>query len=538
MEGVKTSRRETLLAMGGLALVLFLVSLDGTVVGTAMPRIIAELNGFELYAWVTTAYLLTQTAVIPLVGKLGDIYGRKWLAVGGVALFVGASALCGLANSMLWLILARGLQGLGGGVLFASVFALIADIFPDAKERARYQGTLFTVFSFSSLIGPVLGGWITDTIGWRWVFYVNLPPGLVALAVLPLVLPQGERRMDARIDYLGALTSVVAIVALLLALEFTSTGAAWTSPQVLGGLLIAAVAFAVFVPVELRAAEPIIPLSLFRNRTLTATVLVAFMTGVVLLGVSLYTPLFAQAVLRLSASGSGILMMPMVVALPLIGLVIGPLIAHFGQLKPFVLLGTLVMSVAALPLLVLDGGSNLILVGAILFLMALGLGIVLPATPLAVQSVVEPRVMGVATAAMQFLQSVGATVGAALIGTVVTSGYHAQLSAQAPPGIPAPVLDALQNPNALIDPTALQQLNTLMAGTSNGPAMLTLLLDVARGALAGAIREGFFVVLAASVLAFGCSLFMANLRLGANIPATPDSEAPSVAVSGAVGHGV
>src|SRR5947209_15108872 len=227
-EGTNTRGRAKLLALAGLALVLFLVSLDGTVVGTAMPRIIAELNGFALYAWVTTAYLLAQTAVIPLVGKLGDIYGRKWLAVGGVALFVGASALCGLAGSMLWLIVFRGVQGLGGGMLFASVFALIADIFPDATVRARYQGLLFTVFSLSSLVGPVLGGWITDTVGWRWVFYVNLPPGLLALATLPLVLPQGERRAGARIDYWGALTSVVAIVGLLLALEFAGTGEGWS----------------------------------------------------------------------------------------------------------------------------------------------------------------------------------------------------------------------------------------------------------------------------------------------------------------------
>ena len=180
-------RRETVLAMAGLALVLFLVSLDGTVVGTAMPRIIAELNGFELYAWVTTAYLLAQTAVIPIMGKLGDIYGRKWLAVGGVAVFVGASALCGMSSSMLWLIVCRGIQGIGGGMLFSTVFALISDIFPAPQIRARYQGILFTVFSFSSLVGPVLGGWITDSIGWRWVFYVNLPPGLLALASLPLV---------------------------------------------------------------------------------------------------------------------------------------------------------------------------------------------------------------------------------------------------------------------------------------------------------------------------------------------------------------
>ena len=247
------------------------------------------------------------------------------------------------------------MQGPGGGILFASVFALIADIFPDPTVRARYQGFCSPCFRFSSLMGPVLGGWITDTIGWRWVFYVNLPPGLLALAVLPLVLPHGARRANARIDFWGALTSAIAIVALLLALEFASTGAGWTSPPVLGGLLVAVVAFAIFVPVELRAAEPIIPLTLFRNRTLTASVLVAFMTGVVLLGVSLYTPLFAQAVLRLSASRLGRADdadgRRAAVDWPGRGAVDRPL----RPLKPFIMLGALVMTVAGLALRLLDG---------------------------------------------------------------------------------------------------------------------------------------------------------------------------------------
>jgi EmrB/QacA subfamily drug resistance transporter len=539
VEGTATrGHRDKLLALAGLALVLFLVALDGTVVGTAMPRIIAELNGFALYAWVTTAYLLAQTAVIPIVGKLGDIYGRKWLAVGGVAVFVAASALCGFASSMLWLIACRGLQGLGGGILFSSVFALIADLFPDARVRARYQGFLFTVFSLSSLLGPLLGGWITDTIGWRWVFYVNLPPGLLALAVLPVVLPQSARRPNAPIDYLGAVTGATAIVALLLGLEFASTGASWTSPPVGGSLLLAGVALAVFVPVERKAAEPILPLALFRNATLSAGVLVAFMTGVVLLGVSLYTPLLGQAVLRLSASASGVLMMPLVVTLPLIGLVVGPLMAHFNRIKPFILLGALVMTLAGLALSLLDGQATPVLVGAVLLLMALGLGMVLPATPLAVQSAVDPRTIGVATAALQFLQSIGSTVGAALIGTLVTGGYRAALAAHLPPGLPAPAVTMLQNPNALVDPAALQQLAGLLAGSSGGAALTTLLLDMARAALASAIREGFFVVLAASGLALVCSLFMRNLRLAAQPGEVPGPAASAADRRAAVGDRV
>jgi MFS family permease len=241
-------RRQTVLAMLGLALVLFLVSLDQTVVGTAMPKVIAELNGFALYAWVATAYLLAETVVLPIVGKLGDIYGRKWITVAGVAVFVGASAFCGAATNMPWLIVGRGIQGLGGGMILSTVFTLVADIFPDLRDRARYQGLLFSVFALSSVVGPILGGWITDTLGWRWVFYVNLPLGLLSLVVLPRVLPQSPRQAGARIDYLGSLTITISVVALLLALKWAGAGHGWSSPVVVGGLLIAALAFVLFVP--------------------------------------------------------------------------------------------------------------------------------------------------------------------------------------------------------------------------------------------------------------------------------------------------
>lgn len=508
-----STRREKVLAMLGLGLVLFLVSLDQTVVGTAMPQVIADLNGFELYAWVATAYLLTETTAIPITGKLGDLYGRKWLTIAGVSIFVVSSAFCGMAHNMLWLIVCRGIQGLGGGMLFSTTFALVADIFPDLKDRARYQGFLFSVFAVSSVIGPVLGGWITDTLNWRWVFYVNLPLGIVALGVLPRVLPQSTRQPNARIDYLGALTITISVVALLLALEWVGAGYAWSSPLVIGGFIVAILSFAVFVPLELRAIEPIIPFDLFRNRTVTATSWVMFMVGIAMFGVILYTPLFMQGVLGLSASGSGMAMIPMAITMPMMGILVGNLIARFGTIKPFLLFGVGLMSLGIFLLTMLQSSSSPFLVSAFLFVLALGLGTVNPVTTLAVQSAVEPRVLGVATSATQFIRSIGTTAGTAMIGTLVTSGYVAGLTANTPLGAPEQAVSALHSPNALINQEALQNLAQLMVTVPNGTEVTQALLEAARLGLASAIQGGFFFMLGAAILACLGAFLIANVRL-------------------------
>src|SRR5215216_7379973 len=212
----QSGRRETVLAVAGLMLALFLVALDPTVVGTALPKIIADLNGFEQYAWVTTAYLLASTAMIPVIGKLGDIYGRKWFILSGILIFLVGSALCGAAWGMTELIIFRGIQGLGAGFIFSNIFTSIADVFPDPARRAKYQGIFFGVFSLSSVVGPTTGGWITDNLDWRWVFYINLPLGIFSLFVLPIVLPQSGQRRRVKIDYLGAATITASVVAVLL----------------------------------------------------------------------------------------------------------------------------------------------------------------------------------------------------------------------------------------------------------------------------------------------------------------------------------
>ncbi len=506
------ARRQTTLAMLGLALVLFLASLDQTVVGTAMPRVIAELSGFALYPWVATAYLLAETVVLPIVGKLGDLYGRKWPTIAGVAIFVGASAFCGAATTMPWLIVGRGIQGLGGGMLFSSAFALVADLFPDLRDRARYQGMLFSVFALSSVIGPVIGGWITDSLGWRWVFYVNLPLGLFSLAILPRVLPQTPRQARGRIDYLGAVTITIAVVALLLAVEWGGAGHGWTSPQVIGGVLVAVVAFAIFVPAELRAEDPIIPFSLFRNRTIAATSVLLFFFGIGMFGLFLYTPLFVQAVLGQSASRSGAVMIPMVITMTVMGIVIGQLIARVGSLRPFLIGGTAVMCLGVLLLTTLTVSASPLLVAFYLFVTALGMGAVMPVTTLAVQAAVEPHLLGVATSATQFIRSIGSTVGTALIGTLVTSGYMAGLEAQAPEAVPDQAISALHSPNALVSPEALDALGRLMAQVPNGTQLMQDLLAAARAGLASAIQRGFLFTFVSMLLALGCCLLIGKLR--------------------------
>ncbi|NTW03119.1 MAG: MFS transporter [Oscillochloris sp.] len=505
--------RETILAMAGLALVLFLVSLDQTVVGTAMPKVIADLNGFSLYAWVSTAYLLAETVVLPIIGKFGDIYGRKWITIIGVALFVASSAFCGMATSMPWLIIGRGIQGLGGGAILATVFTLVADIFPDLRDRARYQGMLFSVFALSSVIGPIVGGWITDTIGWRWVFYVNLPLGMFALFVLPRVLPQNVRQHNTRIDYWGALAMSIFVIALLLAFELAGNGFSWNSPQVIGGFLIAAVALAIFIPIERHSADPILPFELFRNRTFLATTTVLFLFGGGMFGLSLYTPLFVQGVLGLSASESGMVMLPMAITMPVVGIITGQLIARFGSLRPLMIGGIGIMSLGVILLTTLTTDSTPGMVAFYLFITALGMGTVMPVTTLTVQSAIAPQMLGVATSATQFIRSIGSTIGTAVIGTLVTGGYVSALSANAPEGVPADAVTALRSPNALVSAEALQSLSTLMAQVPNGSVLTQELLDTARLALTSAIHNGFLLILSTIVLAFVCSFFVAKLRL-------------------------
>lgn len=502
------------LALAGLMLVLFLVSLDQTVVATAMPVILAELDGFELYAWVTTSYLLAETVMIPIVGKLGDLYGRKWLTISGVAVFLLGSLLCGVAQDMTSLVVFRGVQGLGGGMLFATVLASVADLFPDGRQRAKYQGFFMAVFSVSAVVGPSLGGWIADVVGWRWIFFVNLPLGLLALAALPFALPQSERQRGARVDFAGAATITVSIVAFLLALSWVGGGDyGWGSARVLTGFATAVVFFALFVPIEMRASEPILPFSLFRGRTMAVASFVTFFLGFGLFGIILYTPLFVQGVLGYTATGSGAVLTPLMLTMTAVGIVGGFLMSRTNRLKPFLVGGMALMSLGVLLLSTLGVGSSIFTVALFLFVIGLGMGLVMPTTMLAVQTKADPRQMGVASGATQFVRSVGLTVGTAVIGSLVTAGYVRGLEGNAPEGASRQLVGALRDPNALVSQDALRALESAASQAPGGTALVDGLLGAARESLAGAIQGGFLLVLATTVIALAGSLFMENFRL-------------------------
>lgn len=510
----QSSRRETILAVAGLMLALFLVALDQTIVGTALPKIIADLNGFEHYAWVTTAYLLASTAMIPVIGKLGDIYGRKWFIIAGVALFLAASALCGAAWGMTELILFRGLQGLGAGMIFSNIFTSVADIFPDPARRAKYQGVFFSVFALTSVIGPTLGGWITDNLSWRWVFYVNLPLGIFSLFALPIVLHQGARRFGVKIDYFGAATITASVVSLLLALSWVGEGYDWNATRVIIGFVIAGILFAAFIPVELRASEPIIPLGLFKSRVFTSAALLMFMVGIGMFGIILYTPLFVQGVLGKTATGSGTVLTPLVLTMTGMGVIIGQIVARVKRIKPFMIFGAIVMTFGVYLLTTLDVNSSQTTVALFLIVVGLGLGPLMPSATLAVQSTVEKSLLGVATSATQFIRSLGSTVGTAVIGSLVTKGYADHLKNNAPPQLPGRLINALKDPNALVSDRARHALDRVASAFPGGHQVVNQLLQVARKGLSDSIHDGFVFTLVAVAFAIVAALLMKNIKLG------------------------
>jgi EmrB/QacA subfamily drug resistance transporter len=527
---VTGTRRDwgTGLAVAGLMLALFLVALDQTVVGTALPQIIADLEGFEWYAWVTTSYLLASTAMIPVIGKLGDVYGRKWFIVGGVVVFLIGSALCGAAWGMLELIIFRGIQGLGAGMIFANIFTSVADIFPDPARRAKYQGLFFAVFALSSVIGPTLGGWITDNLDWRWVFYINIPLGLISLIALPVVLRQSAARTGrVKIDYPGAATITLSVVALLLSLSWVGEGYDWGATRVVAGFVVSAILLALFVPLEMRAEEPVIPLSLFRSRTFSSAALLMFFVGIGMFGIILYTPLFVQGVLGESATNSGTVLTPLVFAMTAVGVVGGQIIARVRRVKPFTVFGTVMMTFGVYLLTTLDTTSSTGTVALFLTVTGLGLGLIMPTATLAVQSTVDRSLLGVATSATQFIRSIGSTVGTAVVGSLVTSGYARDLRADAPPQAPDRLVFALDNPQALVSDAARQSLSRAASQFPGGEQVLNGVISAARGALSGAIHAGFVLILCTTATAIAAALLMKNIKLEDPAAVAPEEAAPA-----------
>ena len=512
------TRPQLIGTLTGLLLTLLLAALDQTIVGTAMPRIIGQLNGFDRYPWVTTAYLLTSTISLPIFAKLSDMYGRKWFFLGGTILFVLASALCGAAGHVPWppldgmgqLIFFRGLQGIGAGIILGLLFTIIGDIFAPA-ERARYQGLFAAVWGLASIFGPTLGGWITDRFSWRWIFFVNLPVGIFSALVIffefPYFRPQGVNR---RIDFLGVATLIGCLVPLLVALTWV-TDSGWGSRRVLGLLAFAAVMLAAFLWAETRAAEPLLPLLLFRDPIIAVSAMAIFVLGMGMFGVILYVPLFMQGVLGISATHSGSLLTPLLIAAVVSSVFTGQVIARTGRYRYLAIGGALLASIGMYLLAAMDGSTTEADVIRNMVVAGLGMGIMQPIYTLVVQNVAPANHMGAATASTQFFRSIGSTVGVALFGSVLLKLYHQHFAENVPPGTPARALVPFNNPLQLVQ--IRPQLEAGFGRYPGGAALLHTLLGNVHDALIKGLHAIF--VMGALLMTVGVivNLFLKEVPL-------------------------
>ena len=509
------SRGRVVVTTAGIIMALLLTSLDQTIVGTAMPRVIAELNGLDYYAWVTTAYLVASTVMVPIAGKLGDLFGRKPFVVAGMIGFVGASALCGLSQQMLQLVVFRGIQGIFAGVLMANVFTVIADLFPP-RTRARMQGIFAAVFGISSIFGPTIGGYLTDGLGWRWVFYVNVPVGIVAVAVVALGMPFRRTGKSWRhIDFEGASLLVAAVVPLLVALSI-STQHDWTSPEMLALLGVSVVSAVAFVFVERREEQPIVPLGLFRNVTFTVSVIVAFLAAVGMFGTILFVPLLYQGVLHLSATSSGQLLTPMMFGLIGSSVITGQLITRVRRYRFVGTVGLSLMTAGMWLLAQIRPTSDGAEVVRDIVLIGIGVGMNMPLYQNAVQSAVAREVVGVATSQVQFWRSMGGTMGAALLGSVLAHRLPGEIRAevgplQLPPELASSVGAGAGSAQSLLDPEKLAQARNALP-----PALDPLfdrVQDAIRLALANTLHEMFLYGAAIVAIAIVASVFLKDVPL-------------------------
>jgi len=529
-EQPRYSRRDTLLTMLGVLLVMLLGSLDQTIVGTAMPRVIADLHGFSEYTWVTTAYLLTSTVMVPIYGKLSDQFGRKKIFLFGLIVFLAGSALSGAAQSMTELIAFRAFQGIGAAALLPIAIAVVGDLF-SPRERGKWQGATGAVFGLAAVIGPLAGGWITQYSSWRWIFYVNVPIGIVAFFVLLFLMPtlRGSGAKSA-IDYVGAMLLVIGTVPLLLGFTWAGGQYAWLSAQIISLFAVSLVGFVSFVFYEAwlarRGGQPIINPNLFRNSIFTVSSLVTFIFGMALFGCVFFIPLFVQGVVGASVSNSGLVLTPLMLTLVAGSIVSGLLVSRFGKYKWLAIAGS-VVTVAGMYLLVRlnVNSTNTDVVWAMLVL-GVGLGFGMSLYTLVVQNAL-PRRIGETTSALTFFRSIGGTIALAAMGSVMNSAYLPAFRSklgQSLAAFPLPAatrstllsqLAALfNNPQILLSPGALTQMQTKFAQQGpQGTALLNAALAAVKTGLAQGLQDVFIFSLIASILGVIAVLFLKEIEV-------------------------
>ena len=494
----------------GLMLGMLVASVSQTIVGPAMPRIVAELGGMDHYSWVATAAMLVSAITVPIVGKLSDLYGRRGFYLAGLVVFMIGSVVSGFAGNFWILVLGRAIQGLGMGTIMPLSQTIIGDIIP-ARQRGKYQGLMGAVFGVTSVAGPLAGGVITDYWGWRWLFFAAVPIGVVATVVIARFLHLPHERRDARIDYLGIATLTVALVSLLLATSFGGTTYPWGSVEILGLYAVGVVALVAFVLVELRAEEPVLPLRLFRSSVFTASNIASFAVSMVMFGSIIYIPVYAQGVLGVGATDSGLILMPLMLGLIVMGILSGLVITRTGRYKAIMVTGVVVMGGGLYLLTGLGADSTQTQLTLAMVVLGIGLGMAMQQYTLVVQNSVARADLGVATASTQFFRNVGSTVGIAVFGTVMTSGLAAAISSHLPAEVAAQMPAGAVDAGSVLDPAAREGLPPVVA-------------TAVRQGLADQLHEVFLLTLPIVVLVLLATIAIKAMPLRDSVSDVPVAE--------------
>ena len=505
-------------------LAMLLGALDQTVVGIAMPKIIADLGGFNQYAWVTSIYMVTSAVTIPIVGKLTDMYGRKSFYIGGIILFVLASVACGFSQNMAQLIIFRGVQGIGAGAMMANAFTVIGDLFPPA-ERGKYQGFISGVWALSSVIGPTIGGFLTDQISWHWVFFVNVPLGILAVAIFVKFFPKLHiDNLNHVVDYFGLVTLILTVVPAMLALSWGGVAYAWKSPQILGMFALATVMLVVFLIIETRAKEPILPLSLFKNRIVAIANVVSFLTSLGMFGAIAFIPLFFQGILGVSATRSGNLMIPMSASVMLASFIGGQLISRSGgRYRILGIVGTAFICLGVFLLARLTTSSNYLNVILSIIFVGLGMGCTMPVFTLAVQNAVPYSMLGVATSSTTFIRNLGGAVGLAVLGSIMNNRFLTDFVGQIPQNIKDSVpmneiITLAHNPQALVSQQAQESLKQMLSQGTSDPAVYGQVMHILREALSSAITQAFLIGFIISAAGLAAAFFLQEIPMREDHP--------------------
>jgi EmrB/QacA subfamily drug resistance transporter len=515
-EHVEGDTRRGLLIAGLIVAMLF-AALDNTIVGTAMPRIVGELGGLGVMTWLTTAYMLTATTIVPIAGKLADLLGRKVVYVTGLLIFIIGSALCGTSQTIHQLIGFRALQGIGGGVMMPMAMIIIGDLFT-GSQRAKWQGIFGALFGLSSIVGPQIGGWIVDSINWRWVFYINLPVGILATILISLGLKRQRSVGPVKIDFAGMFTMIIGVVSLLLALTFGGKDYAWSSWQILSLFALSVVFLIAFAVIETKVSEPIFPLFLFKNKTFALLNGIGFLMSVGMFGAIMFVPLFMQGIIGISAAASGTIMTPMMITMILASIVGGRIVRKIG-VRIQVILGMVCMAFGFWLLSTMNIHTEKLTAMGYMCVLGVGIGLVMPTVTLALQESFPKSELGVVTSSSQFFRQIGGTFGMTLLGTVMNQRSTDLLTQQLVPllqklppqahGMVDQFESMIQtNPQGfyslLLNPDALQKIPS---------AMLQMIVPILKSTLVDSLHSVFLYGLVFVLLGSFMAPFLNPIKL-------------------------